>query len=224
MRKHMEWVVFTGTFRQVVNLDCCTHSGHSYKETAARGDPWVELSPKRYLAVIIMGQCDAQIIFSLRVHGIALGGMEVLILHISQAELVWVPEKLEEMWSPAHLAVPTMEAISLKTKPRRSWTVHLHNRSREQRTQDGTYSLDAGQPQNQLCGLRATNRIYFCGGMLKQVRPWECHMSVFILSAADKCTEVSSKIRQLISVFLPSISAKLILQTKQQAVKNVSWK
>lgn len=104
-------------------------SAHSYRETPAREYPWVELSPQRYLAVIIMGQCDAQIVFSLRAYGIALGGMEVLLLFFSQAELAWIPWKLEEMWSSAHLVMPTMEGISLETKLRRSWTVHLHNRA-----------------------------------------------------------------------------------------------
>lgn len=41
----------------------------------------------------------------------------------------------------------TMEVISLKTKPRRSWSVLLYNRATEQRTQDGASSLDGGQPQ-----------------------------------------------------------------------------
>lgn len=57
--------------------------------------------------------------------------------------------------------------------------------------------------QNQLCGLWGTNEVYCCGGTLKQVRPWQCHPSVFILLAADKHTEVSGQIRQLVSVFLP---------------------
>lgn len=129
-----------------MNLNCCIRSAHSYKETPARGDPWVELSPQRYLAVINMGQCDAQIIISLRVYEVAQGGMGVLLLHFSQAELAWVAGKPEEMRSPAHLR----ERISLKTKPRRSWTVHLHNRTTEQRTRDGTFSLDGGQPETEL--------------------------------------------------------------------------
>lgn len=87
--------------------------------------------------------------FFLRVYEVALGGMEVLLLHFSQAELAWIAGKPEEIWSPAHLAMPTMEGISLKTKPRRSWTVHLHNRAAEQRTQDGTSSLDGGRPQTE---------------------------------------------------------------------------
>lgn len=73
-----------------MNLSCCTHSALSYKETPARGDAWVELSHQRSLAVIIMGQCDAQIIFSLRVYEVALGGMKVL--HFGQAELAQIAE------------------------------------------------------------------------------------------------------------------------------------
>lgn len=41
----------------------------------------------------------------------------------------------------------TIEEISLETRPRRSWTVH--NRAREQRTQDRTSSMDGGQPQTE---------------------------------------------------------------------------
>jgi len=50
----------------------------------------VELSPWRYLGVINMGSCYAQIVFYLRVYEIVLGGMEVPVSHFRQAEVTWI--------------------------------------------------------------------------------------------------------------------------------------
>lgn len=124
--------------------------------------------------------------------------MEVLLLFFSQAELAWIPWKLEKMWFSAHLAMPIMEGISLKTKPRRSCTTG--QQSKEHRIGHIPWMM-VSLRQNQLCGLWGTNRIYFCGGMLKHVRPWGCCLSVFILSAADKYTKVSGKSGNLFQYF-----------------------
>lgn len=107
------------------------------------------------------------------------------------------------------------------------WT--SHNRETEQRKLDGTFPLGGGQPQTGkalwVYGVRSgfIAVVGCCCGRLKQLRPWEDQLSVFILLTIGKHTDVSGKIRESISVFVCK-NVKLIFQPKQQEMKDMRRK
>lgn len=53
-----------------------------------------------------MDQCYEQIIFSLRLYEIILGGIEELLLHSSQAKVAWIARKT--MLDPRKSSIPSM--------------------------------------------------------------------------------------------------------------------
>ena len=54
--------------------------------------PGVELSPQRYLGVINVGSCYAQIMFSRSVYEIVLILVEVPLFHFNRAEVAWIAQ------------------------------------------------------------------------------------------------------------------------------------
>ena len=131
--------------------------------------PGVELSPRRHSGMNNMGQCYAKIIFSLRVYEIVLGGMEVLLPHFSQAEVAWIAGK--PMLHSRTDAIPmhTTGWISLKTKLRRNWTVHLPWQGNRAKKTGWDISLGwwSASGRESSAGLWDTPGFYCCGGTLQ---------------------------------------------------------
>lgn len=102
--------------------------------------------------------------------------------------------------------------------------MHLHNRAAEQRTQDGTSSLDGGRPQTE-------SALWVMGYKQDLFLWWDVEtgqtmrMSLVSLQSLS-CRRVHRCIRQNQATgFSMSVKyVKLILQSKQQAVKNMNWK
>lgn len=213
MRKHMEWVVFTGTFRQVVNLNYCTCSAHSYKETPARRYPWVELFPQRYLAVIIIGQYNTQIIFSMKIHGISprSNGSATTVFQSGWAGMNTMKTRKNVILSPSCHAHHGRDFLENKTQK------ELHNRPTEQRTQDWTYSLDDGQPQTEsalwVMGYKQDLFLWW------DVKTCQTMRMLPVSLHSLSCRQVHKgirKIRQFVSVFLPSLWNSYSSQSNRQ--------
>lgn len=157
-----------------------------------------------------MGHCYAGIICSLRVYEIASGGVEVLLSHFSRAEVArtagspTLHSRRNETPSTPHHAHHRLDFH--ENKLRRKWTVHFPWQGNRAKKTGWDVSLGSAPGRKSSAGLRDPlgfiALVGCCSDRLKEFRPWEDHLSVFILSTIDKCTEVSGKIRESVSVFL----------------------